>query len=132
MPFEGREIAVPADLAHIREVRDYADQAAADFGFDEEARYQVKLVVSEAVSNAVVHGSPGDDAEVHMRIVEEGGALAFYVTDRGTFVPRVTRDSDLPESGRGLAFMGQLMDEFDVRPGRGGTVVRFAKRLNKM
>jgi anti-sigma regulatory factor (Ser/Thr protein kinase) len=132
MAFQAREIAVPADLARIREIRDYADQAAADFGFDDEGRYQIKLVVSEAVSNAVLHGSPGDDAEVHIRIVEEGGALTFYVSDRGTFVPRVVRDSALPESGRGLVFMGQLMDEFDVRPGRDGTVVRFAKRLNKM
>jgi serine/threonine-protein kinase RsbW len=126
--FEAREISVPADLARIREVREYADQAAADYGFDDETRYQIKLVVSEAVSNAVIHGSREGDP-VHLRICEEAGALAFYVTDAGVFVPRVTRGEGVAEGGRGLAFMGELMDEFDVRPGRHGTVVRFAKRL---
>ena len=128
MEFEARELAVPADLARIREVREYADRAAAQYGFDDETRYQIKLVVSEALSNAVVHGSREGDA-VHVRICEEAGALAFYITDSGTFVPRVSRGEGIAEGGRGLAFMGQLMDEFDVRPGRSGTVVRFAKRL---
>lgn len=127
MAFEPREIALPAYLARIREAREYADRAAAEYGFDDEARYQVKLVISEALSNAVVHGSRAG-GQVRVRICEEAGALAFYVTDAGTFVPRVSRGHGLAEGGRGLAFMGQLMDEFDVRPGRSGTVVRFAKR----
>jgi anti-sigma regulatory factor (Ser/Thr protein kinase) len=35
----------------------------------------------------------------------------------------------MPERGRGLAFLGQLMDEVDIKPGVDGTVLRFCKRL---
>jgi anti-sigma regulatory factor (Ser/Thr protein kinase) len=54
----------------------------------------------------------------------------FEVLDTGTFVPRVVRRSDLPESGRGLEFMRVLMDEVDLRPSRRGTLLRMAKRLS--
>ena len=48
--------------------------------------------------------------------------------DTGRFRPRVTRRGELSESGRGLEFMRVLMDEVDLRPGDGGTLMRFAKR----
>jgi anti-sigma regulatory factor (Ser/Thr protein kinase) len=38
------------------------------------------------------------------------------------------RRGDLPESGRGLEFMRVLMDEVDLRPSKGGTLMRFIKR----
>jgi anti-sigma regulatory factor (Ser/Thr protein kinase) len=127
--FDAREITVPADLARLREVREFAAAAAGDFGFDAAVQYQLKLVVSEAIANAVVHGSSEASDTVHLRICEEGDALAFYITDRGsTFEPTTRQLGDDPESGRGLTFMAQLMDEFELRPGPGGTVVRFAKR----
>jgi anti-sigma regulatory factor (Ser/Thr protein kinase) len=49
------------------------------------------------------------------------------VQDTGRFRPRVMR-GELSESGRGLEFMRVLMDEVDLRPGHGGTLMRFAKR----
>jgi len=60
--------------------------------------------------------------------VGEGDALVFYVRDTGRFVPRVTRGGELPESGRGLEFVGRLMDQVDLRPSLDGTLLRFAKR----
>ncbi len=49
------------------------------------------------------------------------------VVDTGRFRPRVRRRGELPESGRGLEFMRQLMDEVDLRPGLDGTLLRFVK-----
>ena len=37
--------------------------------------------------------------------------------------------SALDPTDRGLHFLGQMMDEVDVRPGSGGTEVRMLKRL---
>jgi anti-sigma regulatory factor (Ser/Thr protein kinase) len=68
---------------------------------------------------------------VGLTAVEEEGALALYVRDAGSFVPRMMHRGAMPERGRGLAFMDLLMDEVEVRPGKGGTEVRLVKRLDE-
>ncbi len=126
--FSPREHSIRADLDRLKEVRDFAARAAAEFGLGAEALYDVKLAVSEAVTNAIRHGSRSPDDSVRILATEESGALVFEVVDSGTFVPRVVRRGDLPEGGRGLEFMRVLMDEVDLRPGRQGTLLRMAKR----
>jgi anti-sigma regulatory factor (Ser/Thr protein kinase) len=126
--FSPREHSIRADLDRLKEARDFAARAAAEFGLGAEALYDVKLAVSEAVTNAIRHGSRSPDDSVRIVATEESGALVFEVLDSGTFVPRVVRRGDLPEGGRGLEFMRVLMDEVDLRPGRRGTLLRMAKR----
>ena len=128
MVFAGRSHSIDADLSHLSEAREFAVDAAADFGLDEFAVYRVKLAISEAVANAIQHGSSSPDDPVEIVVVEESGALVLYVRDSGRFVPRVGERGELPERGRGLEFMGQLMDEMDVRPGPTGTEVRLSLR----
>ena len=124
-----RERSIQADLDRLKEARDFADEAAAAFGFGAHARYEVKLAVSEAVTNAIQHGSRSPNDQIRIVVTEESGALVFEVLDTGTFVPRVVRRGDMPEGGRGLEFMRVLMDEVDLRPSRAGTLLRMAKRL---
>jgi anti-sigma regulatory factor (Ser/Thr protein kinase) len=126
--FSPREHSIRADLGRLKEARDFAARAAAEFGLGAEALYDVKLAMSEAVTNAIRHGSRSPDDSVRIVATEESGALVFEVLDTGTFVPRVVRRGDLPEGGRGLEFMRVLMDEVDLRPGRQGTLLRMAKR----
>jgi anti-sigma regulatory factor (Ser/Thr protein kinase) len=126
--FRAREHSIRADVNLLKEARDFAERAAAEFGFDAYARAEVKLALSEAVTNAIRHGSRSPDDSVRIMATEESGALVFEVLDSGTFVPRVVRRGDLPEGGRGLEFMRVLMDEVDLRPGRQGTLLRMAKR----
>jgi serine/threonine-protein kinase RsbW len=126
--FSPREHSIRADLDRLKEARDFAARAAAEFGLGAEALYDVKLAVSEAVTNAIRHGSRSPDDPVRIVATEESGALVFEVLDTGSFVPRVVRRGDLPEGGRGLEFMRVLMDEVDLRPGRQGTRLRMAKR----
>jgi anti-sigma regulatory factor (Ser/Thr protein kinase) len=84
--------------------------------------------MSEAVTNAIQHGSASAHDEIRILAVEEAGALVFEVLDTGRFRPRVVRRGDMPESGRGLEFMRRLMDEVDLRSTADGTRLRFAKR----
>ena len=128
--FESRQRAINADLARLQEAREFADEAAVAFGLANGDRYQVKLAMSEAVTNAIQHGSTSEQDPIQIEAVEEAGALVFYVRDTGRFVPRIAPRGDLPESGRGLEFMGLVMDEVEVRPEADGTVLRFAKRLD--
>jgi anti-sigma regulatory factor (Ser/Thr protein kinase) len=127
--FAARDHSIQADLSRLREARDFAEQAASAFGFDAEACYQLKLAMSEAVTNAIQHGSDSPDDPILLSAYEEAGALVFAVRDTGRFVPRVVRRSSLPESGRGLDFMRRLMDEVQLESGAGGTLLRFAKRM---
>jgi anti-sigma regulatory factor (Ser/Thr protein kinase) len=126
--FKRREHSILADLSLLKEARDFAERAAADFGFDRAACYDVKLAMSEAVTNAIQHGSSSPSDPIKIGIAAEGGALVFEVRDTGRFRPRVMRRGELSESGRGLEFMRVLMDEVDLRQGDGGTLMRFAKR----
>ena len=124
-----REHSIEADLARLKEARDFAERAAVEFGLPSDACYQVKLALSEAVTNAIQHGSSSPADPIRIVVTEEPGALAFEVVDTGRFVPRVTRRGDMPESGRGLEFMRLMMDVVDLHPGEGGTRLRLVKRL---
>ena len=129
LAYSRREFRVQAELSQLPQIRDFAEQAAIAYGFDERTAYAVKSAASEAVANAIEHGSSGPGDEVTLEAVEETGAFVLYVRDTGSFRPRVRRGGDLPERGRGLQFLGLMMDEVDVRPGARGTEVRMAKRL---
>lgn len=126
--FEARVHSINADLTHLKEARDFAEQAAAEFGFDSDGRYQVKLALSEAITNAIQHGSSSPSDIVRIVVAEESGSLVFEVADNGRFVPRVERRGTMPESGRGLEFMRLMMDDVDVRASPDGTLLRLAKR----
>ena len=89
----------------------------------------MKLALSEAITNAIKHGSSSTTEIVRIVVAEEAGALVFEVADSGRFVPRVERRGSMPESGRGLEFMRLMMDEVDVRSSADGTRLRLAKRL---
>ncbi len=54
--FPPREHSISADVTRLKEARDFAERAAAEFGLTEDGRYQVKLAMSEAVTNAIMHG----------------------------------------------------------------------------
>ena len=127
--FQRREHSIRADLNCLKEARDFGDRAAEAFGLPVEARYQVKLALSEAVTNAIQHGSSSSDSPIRICVSGEAGALVIEVFDTGRFVPRVTRRGEMPESGRGLEFMRLMMDEVDLQPGTDGTRLRLIKRL---
>jgi anti-sigma regulatory factor (Ser/Thr protein kinase) len=126
--FQPREHAIQADLERLKEARDFAERAAADFGFDGTACYDVKLAMSEAVTNAIQHGSSSPEDSIRIVVLAEGPALVFEILDTGRFTPRAKRRDELSESGRGLEFIRVLMDEVDLRPGDDGTLMRFVKR----
>jgi anti-sigma regulatory factor (Ser/Thr protein kinase) len=127
--FGRRQHSIRADLARLKEARDFAERAAMEFGLPSDACYQVKLALSEAVTNAIQHGSNSPEDPILILVTEEPGALAFEVVDTGRFVPRVRRRGDMPESGRGLEFMRLMMDQVDLYPGSEGTRLRLVKRL---
>lgn len=129
--FGRQEMTIKADLSRLAEVRRFADRACRAYGFEPDLCYQIRLAMSEAVANAIEHGSTTPDDPIRLQVVHEGDALAFYVSDGGTFIePSMVYDHDvMDERGRGLGFIELLMDDVTINPSPEGTVIRFAKRL---
>ena len=92
------------------------------------ACYDVKLAMSEAVTNAIQHGSSSPSDPIEIVVAVERGALVFEVRDSGCLRPSVVHHDDFAESGRGLEVMRVLMDEVHLQQGDNGTLMRFAKR----
>ena len=129
--FGRQEMTIKADLSRLAEVRRFTERACRAYGFSPDISYQIKLAMSEAVANAIEHGSTTPDDPIRLQVVYEGDAIAFYVSDGGTFIePSMIYDHDLmDERGRGLGFIELLMDDVAINPSPEGTVIRFAKRL---
>ena len=123
-----RALSIPARLERLAEVREFVDHAASAAGFAEAERYEVKLALNEAVTNAVRHGSESPDDRVEILVAEHDGQLDLSVADSGVFVHRFELRRRLAEGGRGLAFIAELMDGLEVCPEYEGTTIRFSKR----
>jgi len=79
--FKERGLRIPADLSMLRDARDWAAGAAADFGLAEEERFQVRLATSEAVTNAILHGSAADGGAVELQAECRGKGVLDRVLD---------------------------------------------------
>ncbi len=126
--FKERELRIPADLSKLRDAREWAATAAEDFGLEEEERFQVRLATSEAVTNAIIHGSAARGGAVELEAHEERGALVFEVRDAGGAAPVGTPAQRLAEGGRGLELVALVMDEVQLERRDDGSVLRFTKR----
>ncbi len=99
----------------------------------------VKTSVSEAVTNAIIHGYAGRSGTVRMKaFLESDGMLTVEVIDNGRGIENVeearkpffTSLEGSERSGMGFTVMESFMDELDVRSQPGvGTTVRMRKRL---
>lgn len=104
-----------------------AAQFAEETGSDDPTLWRVRLSVSEALSNVVLHAHPdgdGDDALRHVVLLAEADQNACHITvsDEGGGL-RARADS--PGMGLGLALIANSCDELAIDAGRhGGTVVR--------
>lgn len=115
----------------------------------------VKTAVSEAVTNAIIHGyenlegygrhgekpavqSAEHAGKVRLKCVLEGDVIHIEVEDTGKGIadleqamePLFTTRPELDRSGMGFSFMEAFMDDLDVqsKPGS-GTLVRMTKKL---
>ncbi len=92
----------------------------------------VKTAVSEAVTNAIIHGYSDENCQVEMACVKEGQKLTVTVVDHGVGIPNVeearqpfyTTKPEQERSGMGFAFMEAFMDGIDIysRVGQGTRV----------
>jgi len=93
---------------------------------------EIKLVVSEAVSNCIIHGYENNPTKMITVIVsiDHNGMLEIVVEDQGRGIedlPRAmeaTYSTDPTRMGLGFTFMKSFTDDMqvDTAPGKGTTV----------
>ena len=96
----------------------------------------IKTAVSEAVTNAVIHGYEGGDGTILLSATLTGKRLEVTVIDYGVGItdldqarqPLYTSKPELDRSGMGFTIMENFMDEFIVTSETGkGTTISMVK-----
>lgn len=102
---------------------------------------EIKTVVSEAVTNAIIHGYENDPSGmVYITVTIQDGLVDMTIKDKGMGIsdieearqPLYTSKPELERSGMGFTIMENFMDEVEVIsiPGN-GTEIRLKKDLSK-
>lgn len=95
--------------------------------------YDLNLVLTEAMANAIQHANVGDPAkEVHIEISLADQRLIIRVFDYGEgfdVKKYVTPRHPLEDHGRGIYLMHTIMDEISYQPTETGHVLEMSKKL---
>ena len=99
---------------------------------------EIKTAVSEAVTNAIIHGYDEKDGIVTMSGRIEDDTVTFSVSDDGVGIPDISRareplftgKPEMERSGMGFTIMETFMDSIEVQSEVGkGTRITMTKKL---
>lgn len=100
----------------------------------------IKTAISEAVTNAIIHGYEGREGRVCLEMEATGRLLTFTIRDRGRGIadiekamrPLYTSKPHLERSGMGFTVMESFMDSLSVvSKVDEGTRVTMTKRIHE-
>lgn len=100
----------------------------------------IKTAVSEAVTNAIIHGYEGREGIIYISADIEEDTLTVEIKDNGIGIedikkamePMYTTDSTGERSGMGFAFMEAFMDQVEVISSRDqGTTIIMKKKIGR-
>ena len=99
----------------------------------------IKMAVSEAVTNSIIHGYDEDESKfVYLRCELKDRTIKVVIEDRGNGIedvkqamqPMYTSKPELERAGMGFSFMESFMDSLDVVSIKGeGTKVVMTKTI---
>ncbi len=124
---------IPSDLLFERVVRASAAELGTTMGFSDERIEDLKLAVSEAVTNAIEHGSNGGRNSVEVIFALDHDKLEVDIIDRGSGVEafnaerRVVEEDNLDAGmlrGFGMYLISELVDQYEVQSTSEGTSLK--------
>jgi serine/threonine-protein kinase RsbW len=130
-------LRVPARAEYIALARLALSGLADVVALSDELLADLKLALTEAVSNSVRHAYAGGTGFVSIAYELTGDALVVEVVDDGKGFdpeqPPQLEGEELTEGGLGIAIIRTIADEFELQsqPGVRGSRLRFAKRLRQ-
>jgi serine/threonine-protein kinase RsbW len=128
------DISFPADVNQVAAVVDKVVALARLLHGETGKEQEIALALTEALANAVKHGSKNDPSlKVQCQVIVNGSAMTIIVRDSGPgFDPRsvanpLEQAGLTADHGRGLHMIRQLVDE--VRFERNGAEIHMTKRF---
>jgi len=133
------DIKVPNQTRYLALIGHFGENIALtlrDYDGDrDKLAYDLNLVLTEAVANAIQHANTGDPAkEVHIEISIASQKLIIKVFDsgQGFDVKEFVKPSHpLDEHGRGIYLIHTIMDEISYQPTDSGHVLQMIKNLKQ-
>jgi anti-sigma regulatory factor (Ser/Thr protein kinase) len=112
-------LEVPPEPSALRTARAFTDSTLRGWSLAGEVVDDAALILSELLTNAIVHGAP----PIRIRLRRTRGELAIEVDDGASAMPRKLRTTPEDEHGRGLSIVAHLGSRWAARPcGHGKTV----------
>lgn len=112
------KLEIDSDPNNLITVEEFVNYFSKDLGLDDERLNGLLLSVTEATTNAIIHGNKSDRSKiVKIDAVKENNVLIITIKDEGVgFDPAIVPDPTHPDnllkdSGRGLYLMRVYMDE---------------------
>lgn len=101
---------------------------------------EIKTVVSEGVTNSIIHGYDNIIGDVILRASFNENELYFEIEDFGIGIPDVklamepmfTTKADSDRSGLGFTIMEIFLDKLEVISNSNGTILKCYKRFGDM
>lgn len=100
----------------------------------------IKMAVSEAVTNCIIHGYEGNEGEIYINLGIKENKLYVEIEDKGKGIeniekarePLYTSKPEMERSGMGFTVMEAFMDEIQVISNLGeGTKICMVKKISK-
>jgi len=123
-------MTLPARPEGVAVVRQALAGMADALAVDAAVLADMKMAVSEACTNVVVHAYDDSDGLLEVDMLADESALTVRVRDHGSGIhPHAQPERDVPALGLGLPLIAALSDSFELRGSAGrGTEVRMTFR----
>lgn len=135
---KNNQIVVPSNLDYLAEVDKFVEKKLKKTGLTKSQLADIAISVTEAVTNAMLHGNKKDPhKEVTIDLEIKPTQVVITIQDQGNGfdpekVPNPTEGDLIKVAGRGVFIYKTLMDkvEFFVKP-HDGTTVKLVKEIKR-
>lgn len=132
------KLEIPSDTRNVAFARTAVALFASQLDWTLDELEDIKVAVSEAVSNSIIHGYLLKEGVVHINASYKGDELTIVVEDYGQGISDIEQAQEtgyttIPEErmGLGFTFMHEYMDEVFVSAQiQEGTKVTMIKRVS--
>ncbi len=126
-------LCLPQEAETVTLIRSIVSDALEKLGVTEDCVDDIRLALSEACTNVIVHAGAGDEYEVRLEVDDE--RCEIRVVNTGNGFDAAALSGEMPDErsarGRGVAIMQAVMDDvaFTSEP-EAGTIVHLTKALS--